>query len=109
MVLLLRPCLPVGRNRTHQYSQKTTFDDTELMGMSTGLVCKSTTLAVPASNVTREGVDDARVRVYAIYGHIFLMSTMCMYISEHDVLSDDASVVLLQTSPVDIPMSSVSS
>ena len=35
-----------------------TYDDTELMGMSTGLVCKSTTLAVPASNVTRERVDD---------------------------------------------------
>ena len=35
-----------------------TFDDTELMGMSTGLVCKSTTLTVPASNVTRERVDD---------------------------------------------------
>ena len=33
-----------------------TFNSTELMGMSTGLVCKSTKLAVPAANVTREKV-----------------------------------------------------
>ena len=32
------------------------FDNTELMGMSTGLVCKDTALPVPASNVTREKV-----------------------------------------------------
>jgi len=36
-----------------------TFDDTELMGMSTGLVCKNTKMAVPASNVARERVYDA--------------------------------------------------
>jgi len=34
-----------------------TFNSTELMGMSTGLVCKSTKLAVPAANVTAERVD----------------------------------------------------
>jgi hypothetical protein len=33
-----------------------TYDDAELMGMSTGLVCESTKLAVPASNVTRARV-----------------------------------------------------
>ena len=32
------------------------FNNTELMGMSTGLVCKNTTLPVPASNVTRAKV-----------------------------------------------------
>ena len=35
-----------------------TYDDAELMGMSTGLVCKNTKLAVPSSNVTRERVPD---------------------------------------------------
>ena len=35
------------------------YQDTELMGMSTGLVCKSTKLAVPAANVTRERIDGA--------------------------------------------------
>ena len=32
------------------------FNNTELMGMSTGLVCKNTKLPVPASNVTRAKV-----------------------------------------------------